>query len=168
MCQAVHIFSELETFRSKEDFSLAMLQYIDIREAPFWNVLVLYMHWPNSFRPSPLWNGQTRKKCPKPSWQALTPPGQRGKKVPKTILASLYIPCSPPLLTGNAHMETTHFKKGLPLPNQELHNLTFSCQAALHLSQGFWLKQAESYDGKQWYEHNGMEWTSCLFARKGT
>ena len=34
------------------------------------------------------------KKCPKPSWQALTPP----------------LP-----LTGSAHMETTHFKKGLPL-----------------------------------------------------
>ena len=30
------------------------------------------------------------KKCPKPSWQVLTPP-------------------------GNTHMETTHFKKGLPL-----------------------------------------------------
>ena len=32
----------------------------------------------------------------------------------ETILASLYIaPLSP--LSGNAHMETTHFKKGLPL-----------------------------------------------------
>ena len=29
------------------------------------------------------------------------------EKVPQTILAS-------PPLTGNAHMETTHFKKGLP------------------------------------------------------
>ena len=33
------------------------------------------------------------------------------EKVVQTILACLY---SPPL-PGNAHMETTHFKKGLPL-----------------------------------------------------
>ena len=47
-----------------------------IREAPFWNVLVLYGHCPNSFRPpDPLSNMR--------------------KKVPQTILASLYIP--PPL-----------------------------------------------------------------------
>ena len=32
------------------------------------------------------------------------------KKVPETILTSLY---TPPPLTGNAHLETTHFKKGL-------------------------------------------------------
>ena len=37
--------------------------------------------------------------------------GKRGKKVPQTILASLY---TPPL-SYNAYMETTHFKKGLPL-----------------------------------------------------
>ena len=54
------------------------------------------------------------KKCYKPSWQALTPPGKRGKKVPQTILASFYTPHPPPL-TGNAHIETTHFKKGHPL-----------------------------------------------------
>ena len=38
-------------------------------------------------------------------------PGQMWKKVPQTILASLYIH---PLLMGNAHMESTYFKKGLP------------------------------------------------------
>ena len=47
---------------------------------------------------------------------ALDPPlcqtGKRGKKVPQTILASLNTP--PPLLTGNAHMETTRFKRGFP------------------------------------------------------
>ena len=32
------------------------------------------------------------KECPNPSWQALTPPGTRGKKVPQTILASPYTP----------------------------------------------------------------------------
>ena len=32
------------------------------------------------------------KKCPKPSWHALTPPGKRGKKVPQTILLSPYTP----------------------------------------------------------------------------
>ena len=40
------------------------------------------------------------KKCPKPSWQALTPPGKRGKKVPQTIQASLFN--NPLPLTGNA------------------------------------------------------------------
>ena len=33
------------------------------------------------------------------------------EKVPQTILASL---CTPSPSTGNAHMETTHFKEGLP------------------------------------------------------
>ena len=37
---------------------------------------------------------------------------KRGQKVPQTILASLYT--IPPPLTGNAHMETTYLKKGLP------------------------------------------------------
>ena len=49
-----------------------------LREAPFWNMLVLYGHCQNSFRPPPpstLSNGQTwTKKCPKPSWEAFTPP----------------------------------------------------------------------------------------------
>ena len=35
MCQALPIFSELETFRSKEDFILATLQQVDIRENTF-------------------------------------------------------------------------------------------------------------------------------------
>ena len=52
-----------------------------LREAPFWNALVLYGHCSNSFRP--------------PSWQALTPPGNVGKKAPQIILASLYT--NPPL-----------------------------------------------------------------------
>ena len=47
----------------------------------FWNVLVLYRHCPNSFRASPLCQtGKRGKKCPKPPWQALTPPGNMGKK----------------------------------------------------------------------------------------
>ena len=59
--------------------------------------------------------------------------GKRGKKVPQTILASPFTPQAqaaweksatnppgkplhpPPPLTGNAHMETTHFKKGASL-----------------------------------------------------
>ena len=61
---------------------------IGIWDAPFWNVLVLYGNCPNSFRPpGPLSNGQT---C---------------KKLPKTILASLYTP-HPPYNT---------FKKGTSL-----------------------------------------------------
>ena len=39
--------------------------------------------------------------------------GQMWEKVLRTILASLYTP-HPPLLSGNAHMETAHFKKELP------------------------------------------------------
>ena len=34
--------------------------------------------------------------CPQP-WQAFTPPGKRGKKVPQAILASLYFAPPPPL-----------------------------------------------------------------------
>ena len=42
--------------------------------------------------------GKRGKNCPKPSWQALTPPGNMGQKVPQTILASLFYPApgSPP------------------------------------------------------------------------
>ena len=57
-----------------------------IREAPFLNVLVLYGYCQNSFGPpTPLWNRQTWKKCPKPSWQALTPPGNIGKSAPNHL-----------------------------------------------------------------------------------
>ena len=42
------------------------------------------------------------KKCPIPSWQALTPLGNCGKNVPKTILASLYT--SPPLPIWKQHI----------------------------------------------------------------
>ena len=61
-----------------------------VREAPFSNVLVLYGHCPNSFRPLSVKQANVGEKCPKLSWQAFTPP---------------------PLLMGNALMETTHFKK---------------------------------------------------------
>ena len=58
-------------------------------------------------------------KVHKPSWQAFWHPLEEeivhldvDKKVPQTIRASVYTP-SPPQ-TGNAHMEATHFKQGLP------------------------------------------------------
>ena len=35
MCQALPIFPKLETFRSKEDFILATLQHVDIKENTF-------------------------------------------------------------------------------------------------------------------------------------
>ena len=66
------------------------------------------------------------KRCPKPSWQALTPL---------------------PLLSGNAHMEKTHFKKGLPFiwpilrclsgPN---HWISLNCTLRL-IWQRFWKKK---------------------------
>ena len=43
----------------------------------------------------PVKRANVEKKCPKPSWQALTPLGKRGKKVPQTILTSLYTPPPP-------------------------------------------------------------------------
>ena len=66
-------------------------------------------------------------KCPKPSWQVLTPPGNVGKSAPNHPGKPLHPQATweksdpnhpgnhPPPLTGNAHLETTHFKKGLPL-----------------------------------------------------
>ena len=51
------------------------------------------------------------KKCPKPSWQAPSPTGNVGKKCPKPSWQAF---THPPHHTGNAYMETTHFKKGLP------------------------------------------------------
>ena len=48
----------------------------------------------NSFRPPApsVKRANVEKKYLKPSWQALTPPGNVGKKVPQTILANLYPP----------------------------------------------------------------------------
>ena len=55
-----------------------------VREAPFWNVLVRCGHCPNSFRPLPsVKRSNVEKKCPKPSWQALTPPANVEKKCSK-------------------------------------------------------------------------------------
>ena len=53
------------TFAQKKTFPypLFSLCSINLREALFWNVLVLYGHCPNSFRPPPLSvNGPTWKK----------------------------------------------------------------------------------------------------------
>ena len=67
---------------------------LNIGEAPFWNVLVLYRHWPNSFSPPPpLSNGQTWKKsAPNHPGKPLRPRASMGKKVPQIILTSLYTP----------------------------------------------------------------------------
>ena len=52
------------------------------------------------------------KSAPNHPGKPFHPRAMWGKKVPQTIQTSLYI--LPPL-TGNAHMERTHFKKGLPV-----------------------------------------------------
>ena len=65
------------------------------KEAPFWNVLFLYMGFAQIALDHPPFC-QTGK-CGKISF--LNHPGK---------------PVHPPHLSGNAHMETTHFKKGLP------------------------------------------------------
>ena len=66
--------------------SFNLMKYAKVWVAPFWNDFVLYGHCPNSFRlsPPPCQTGKHGKKCPKPSWQALTPPGKCvGKMCPK-------------------------------------------------------------------------------------
>ena len=63
--------------------------------------------------------GKRGKNCPKPSWQALTPPGNVVKKVPQTILANLY----PLPLMENAHKWKQHISKR-GFPNLELGILT--------------------------------------------
>ena len=59
-----------------------------------------------------------KKKYSKPFWQALTPPGKRGKKVGLTILASLYTHTPFQAMP----METTHFK-GLLLASIMMTNI---------------------------------------------
>ena len=79
----IFLHEDLTTFE-KESITKIMTH---IREAPFWNVLVLHGHCPNSLRPPPppplCQMGKCGKKCPKPSWQALSPPGNVRKKCPK-------------------------------------------------------------------------------------
>ena len=93
--------------------------------SPFLNVLVLYGHCSNSFIPPhpPLSNGQTWKKsAPNHPGKPLHPQATWKKSAPNHPSKPLH-PSTP--LTGNAHMpicpyahyahmETTHFKKGLP------------------------------------------------------
>ena len=64
--------------------------------------------------PPTIKQANVEKKCLKPSWQALTPLGKRGKKVPQTILASLY---TSPLraIYGN-----NTFQKGTSLSRKSL------------------------------------------------
>ena len=73
---------------------LQWVKRITVREAPFSEMRWFYMDIAQlALYPSPsVKRVNVGKKCSKPSWQALHPPP----------------------LSGNAHMETTHFKKGLP------------------------------------------------------
>ena len=69
---------------------------------------------------------------------ALDPPlsnGQMWKKVPQTILASLYTHLP---LTDNTHMETTHFKKGLPILTEVLHIEEYNEKQQCPTGPRFW------------------------------
>ena len=83
------------------------------REAPF-EMFWLYMGIAQiALDPPPLCQtGKCGKKCPKPSWQALTPPSKVGKNVPQAILASLYTP--PPLRAIRIWKQHIS-KKGFPM-----------------------------------------------------
>ena len=60
----------LKSIKSKDDF----------REAPFWNVLVLYGYCPNSFGPPPLCQtGKREKSAPNHPGQPLHPPSPYGE-----------------------------------------------------------------------------------------
>ena len=65
-------------------------------------------------------------KCPKPSWQALTPLGNVGKKCPKPSWQSFTPPPPLPPLQAMpiAHMETTRFTR--IFPNSHLATLSSS------------------------------------------
>ena len=69
----VHIFNWLNVKlilqKNLKKYEYMCCPFQMVREAPFWNVLALYGHCPNSFRPPPpLSNRQTwKKKCPKSS-----------------------------------------------------------------------------------------------------
>ena len=83
----------------------------DCSDKGSWNVLILYRHCPNSFRPPPLSNRQTWKKiAPNYPGKPLHPKVNMGRKVPPTILASLYSP-TPPLRTMPIYGNNT-FQKG--------------------------------------------------------
>ena len=99
----VHVYSPISTeegFNSSPQGLPQKLtkQSLDFREAPFWNVLVLYGHCPNSFRPPPLC--QTGKRGEKSA------PNHPGRPLhPPSLLRAM----------SNVHMETKHFKKGASL-----------------------------------------------------
>ena len=109
-----------------------------VREAPFWNVLVLYGHYPNSFRlPPSVKRAIVEKKCSKPSSQALTPPGKRGKKVGLTILASLYTHT----LSGYAHGNNTFQGASLIINHDDEHCLQIAQQEYMFLNCGITFKR---------------------------
>ena len=96
----VHVYSPISTeegFNSSPQGLPQKLtkQSLDFREAPFWNVLVLYGHCPNSFRPPPS-----------------VKLANVGKKVPQTILAGPYT--TPPPYEQCLYGNRTFQKRGFP------------------------------------------------------
>ena len=90
---------EVSTFSNDLEWYQTDGDRMHVREAPFWTVLVLYLG---------------KKSAPKHPGKPFYPLGKHGKKVLQTILAGLYAP--PPFgQCSIAHMETTHFKRELPL-----------------------------------------------------
>ena len=87
--QLLHIKAVLKSAGEEED---KVKKVISWKGSPFLNVLVLYSHCPNSFR------------APPPSVKR----ANVGKKVPQTILASLYTP--PPC--GKCPYGNNTFEKG--------------------------------------------------------
>ena len=77
------------------------------------------------------------KKYSKPSWQALTPPGKRGKKVGLTILASLYTHT----LSGYAHGNNTFQGGSLIINHDDEHCLQIAQQEYMSLNCGFTFKR---------------------------
>ena len=84
-----------------------------LREAPFWNALVLYGHCPNSFRPPPpLSNRQTWQKVPQTILASPYNPGHLGKKCPNHPGRPLHLPHPP---YGQCPYANNTLQKGVSL-----------------------------------------------------
>ena len=84
-----------------------------LREAPFWNVLVLYGHCPNSFGPPPpLSNRQMWQKVPQTILASPYNPGHLGKKCPNHPGRPLHLPHPP---YGQCPYANNTLQKGVSL-----------------------------------------------------
>ena len=117
-----------------------------------------YSYWVNIFLPS------FQMKCSKPSWQAFTPPGNCGKKVLQTILASLFTP--PPFghtFQKGASLWIKSIRSFQRLQDGMFFGLQSTTQAADRKHELDWISQAKCFCN---FNNTFQRWAGALYENR--